>query len=205
MQRHLPEPAPLARPRRLLAAMPSGLPTSSAWVLAAALIVTPVVTMQAVLPPDDHAVDPIPPQVHDRTTSGRPTPDPTAGPTCATPGGGCLVPRGKTGKHHEVPIDNGSDHPAAVGAPAPTAPAAATGAPPRDRIAPEGPEARRSNQASDSEHDTGARSGDREDAGDRAARDHDGGSDRESGDGGADRESGGGGSDPESGDDTGGR
>jgi hypothetical protein len=50
MQRHLPEPAPFSRLRRYLAALPLGMPTSFTWVLAAAAVATPIITVRAILP-----------------------------------------------------------------------------------------------------------------------------------------------------------
>lgn len=50
MQRHLPEPAPFSRLRKYLAALPLGMPTSFTWVLAAAAVATPIITVRAILP-----------------------------------------------------------------------------------------------------------------------------------------------------------
>jgi hypothetical protein len=52
MQRHLPEPAPFSRLRKSLAALPPGMPTSLTWVLAAAAVATPIITVRANLTAD---------------------------------------------------------------------------------------------------------------------------------------------------------
>lgn len=50
MKRHLPEPAHYSRLRKYLAALPHGMPTSFTWVLAAAVVATPIFTVRAILP-----------------------------------------------------------------------------------------------------------------------------------------------------------
>jgi hypothetical protein len=50
MKRHLPEPAQFSRLRKYLAALPLGIPTSFTWVLAAAVVATPILTVRAILP-----------------------------------------------------------------------------------------------------------------------------------------------------------
>lgn len=177
MQRQLPGPAPLARARRLLAALPSGLPTSSACVLAAALVVTPVVTLQAVIPPSGHRDGGTSSQILGRAASRRQAPHPPGVPECAAGGGQCAVPNEPTGRHPKAATDGASNQPgAAVAAPTPTAPAVVAH---RDSSADEetGP--------GGWPNDPDGASADREHAGDRDSADrdaggHDGDSDRDS-------------------------
>jgi len=123
MQRQLPEPAPLARTRRLLAALPSGLPTSSACVLAAALVIAPVITARAILLPDDRRGDGIPAQIEGGAASGRHLPDPSVAPECATRGGQCAVPHEAAGQHTKAQTDGAANQSMAAVALAPTTPA----------------------------------------------------------------------------------
>ena len=179
MQRQLPKPAPLARPRRLLAAMPSGLPTSGACVLAAALVVTPVVTLRAILPPDGHRDGSLSPQIRAGATDGRHSPDPSAVPECAAGGGECPVPRGPTGQHPKAPTDGAAKQAAAkVTVPSPATPAAAA---PHDRGADEETGSDASHPANDPE---------REHADERETGERDGEADRGPGDAESDREPG---------------
>jgi hypothetical protein len=50
MERQLPRPARFARLRRSLAKVPPGTPTAGSWLVAAAAVVVPLVTSQALVP-----------------------------------------------------------------------------------------------------------------------------------------------------------
>ena len=127
MQRHLPTSTPLARTRRLLAALPSGLPTSSACVLAAALVVTPIVTLRAVMPPDAHDGGPLTSRIESAATDGPDgLPDRSASPGCAATGGRCPSPQPPTREQAHMATLAGSTQSATgagsdASAPGPTA------------------------------------------------------------------------------------